>query len=82
MARRLSWGLIVGGAVTSLPWLVSKTNIEPLWPVNLLLAPGTGVALLLSGNAHDYNMTLVLAVNVAFYALLTYSLLRKRGDRA
>ena len=82
MAWQLSLGLIVGGAVTSLPWLVSKMNIEALWPVNLLLTPGTVVAVVLSGNVHDYSMTLVLAVNVAIYALLTYVFLRARREKA
>jgi hypothetical protein len=81
MALRLSVALMVGSAVTSLPWLASKINAEVLWPTAFLWTPGTMVALVLSGNVHDYSMTVLVAVNVIFYASVTYLFLHVKNHR-
>jgi hypothetical protein len=79
---RLILGLLVGAAVTSLPWLVSRLGIESLWPINILHMPGTIVALIFSGwNVHTYDFSLLLAANVVFYTGLTYALLSIREKR-
>ena len=78
IALRLSVAFLVGGGITSLPWLASKINAEVLWPVALLWMPGTIVALVLSGNVHDYSMTVLVAANVIFYASVTYLFLRMK----
>jgi hypothetical protein len=81
MARQGGLGIIVGGAVTSVPWLVSKLDNEALWPVNLLDAPGLLASFALSGNVHNFSITFALVVNVLFYASLTYLFLRTRGKK-
>ncbi len=76
---RLLVGFVVGGAITSLPWLVSKLDIEALWPVNFVMLPGSVVALVFSaGNVHTYNLTVMLVANVILYAAGTYFALRSR----
>jgi hypothetical protein len=82
MARQVALGIIVGCAITSVPWLASKLNYEGFWPFNFLWFPGLIAAVALSGNVHTYSFTMALAVNVTFYASLTYLLLRirKRKD--
>jgi hypothetical protein len=76
MARQVALGIIVGCAITSVPWLVSKLNYEGLWPFNFLWFPGLFAAVALSGNVHAYSLIMALAVNVTFYASLTYLLVR------
>lgn len=78
IARQVALGIVVGGAVTSLPWLVSKLNYEGLWPLNFLWFPGLIAAVALSGNVHTYSFTMALAVSLIFYASLTYLILRAR----
>lgn len=78
MARQLALGIIVGCAVSSVPWLVSKLNYERLWPLNFLDLPGLIASVALSGNVHTYSMTLALVINATFYASLTYLFLRTR----
>jgi hypothetical protein len=82
MARQVALGIIVGCAITSAPWLVSKLNYEGFWPLNFLWVPGLIAALALSGNVHTYSFTMALAVNVTFYGSLTYLLLRIRKKKA
>jgi len=68
--------------VTALPWLVSKLDIEWLWPIDFLELPGGMVAIILSGgNIHNYNLTVLLAANVVLYAGLIYKLLSVREKR-
>ena len=74
--RCFSLALFIGGAVTVVPWLMR--NFEALWPINLLLAPGAIVAVLISGNVHDYSQLVLYAVSLAFYSFFTYILLRAR----
>jgi len=77
--KRLGWGLLVGASVTSLPWLVSKLNVEALWPITFLQTPGTVVALIFSGwNVHTYDPSLLYAANIVFYTGLIYVLLSMR----
>ena len=64
--------VIVGAAITSLPWVMSKINIEGLWPINFVLTPGFIVAFLVSGNVHDLSLLLALAVTAAFWSWLSY----------
>ena len=76
---RLLAGFAVGGVITSLPWLVSKLDIEALWPINFVMLPGSVIALVFSaGNVHTYNLTLMLVSNVILYAAGVYFLLRSR----
>jgi hypothetical protein len=78
MIERLTAGLLVGGAATSIPWLLR--NHEALWPVNFLTAPGMIVAVLLAGgNIHNYSLSLALVANVGLYALATYFFPRRWG---
>ena len=81
MTRHLAFGIIVGCGITSLPWLGSKLNSETLWPLNFLDLPGLIASIALTGNAHDYSMSMALAVNVIFYGSLTYLFLRIRKKR-
>jgi len=78
--RVASFGLIVGGAVTSLPWLASQLNRDDFWPVNLFLAPGMVVCLVMSaGNVHDYSLAVVLIANIFLYAVATFLALKMLG---
>jgi len=79
-ARLLILGVIVGCAITSLPWLVSKLNYEALWPINFLDLPDGIVAVLLSGNVHTYSLSVLLVGNVGFYACLTYLSFRNKAE--
>ena len=77
-----SWffGFLVGAAITTLPWLVSKLDYEALWPVNFVMLPGLTVAVILSGgNVHNYSLIVSIAANVILYAAATYLVLRARG---
>jgi hypothetical protein len=76
--RRWFIGLLVGSAITSLPWLVSKLDFEALWPINLVMIPGILVAIVSAGNVHTYNELVLLIANTAFYAAGTYLVLRLR----
>jgi hypothetical protein len=68
-------GLVVGCAITALPWLAR--NHETLWPINFLELPGAIVAVLLAGgNIHNYSFTVLLLANIVFYAGITYLCLR------
>ncbi len=82
LARQVALGIIVGCAVTSVPWLVSKLNNDKFWPFNFLWLPGLTAAIALGGNMHTYNFTLALSVNVIFYASLVFLLLRIRKKKA
>jgi hypothetical protein len=74
--ERLTVGLLVGGAATSIPWLLR--NHEALWPANFLTAPGMVVAVLLAGgNIHNYSLNIALVANVGLYASATYFFLRR-----
>ncbi len=79
---RLGWGLLVGVAVTALPWIVSRLDIKALSPINFLDTPGIFVALIFSGwNVHTYDPSLLFGANVAIYAGLVYLLLSMRARR-
>jgi hypothetical protein len=72
---------IIGSAITTLPWLVSRANIDGLWGVDVVLMPGMIVGLVVSHNVHDYSLPVVLIVSAAFYTWLVYLLLRRRASR-
>jgi hypothetical protein len=72
---------IIGSAITTLPWLVSRANIDGLWGVDVVLLPGMIVGLVISRNVHDYSLPVVLIVSAAFYTWLAYLLLRRRASR-
>jgi hypothetical protein len=75
-AVRLLVSGLVGCAVTSLPWLASKTNEEGLWLVDILLMPGMIVGLVLSRRVHDISFSVVLFVSAVFYSWIAYLCLR------
>ena len=78
--RRWIFGFLAGGAITALPWIVSKLGYEALWPVNFVMLPGGIVALILNGgNVHTYSLKVVIAANVILYSAGTYLVLRARG---
>jgi hypothetical protein len=80
--RRWVFGFLVGGAVTTLPWLVSRLDYEVLWPVNFVMIPGGVVALILSGgNVQTYSLPVLVTANVILYATATYLVLRARGSQ-
>ena len=81
-ARRLSLALFFGVLAASLPWLVSRIGYETLWPINFLMIPGTAIALLISGNVHDYSINVVFVVNTLFYGVVSFLLLRVCGRKA
>jgi hypothetical protein len=79
---RLGWGLLVGVAVSALPWIVSRLDISFLSPVTFLDMPGVFVALIFSGwNVHTYDPSLLFGANVVIYAGLVYLLLSMRTRR-
>jgi hypothetical protein len=80
-SKRLAIGLLVGTAITAVPWLVSKLDYEGLWPINFLLLPGTIVGMIGSGgNVHLISLYVLNTSNVIAYALLTYWLLSRKRN--
>lgn len=80
MIRRIALGLLVGGVITSVPWLVNKLDIEALSLVNSLDMPGAIVAIVLSGgNIHTYSLPVLLSANVLCYALAVFVWLRRKS---
>jgi hypothetical protein len=77
--QRWCIGFLVGSTISSLPWLVSQLDIEWLWPVNLVMIPGTVIAIASAGgNVHTYNEVVLLAANVMVYTVGTYLVLKHR----
>lgn len=77
--RRWLISFAVGGAITSLPWLVSKLDVDWLWPINFAWLLGSVVALIFSaGNVHTYSLPVLLIANVVLIATITYFVLRSR----
>jgi hypothetical protein len=78
VVTRLLISGLVGAALSSLPSLASKADIEGvgLSTVNLLMLPGFIVAISVSRNVHDYSLPVVLSVSTLFYAWITYLALR------
>jgi hypothetical protein len=73
MLKRIALGLLVGGMITSVPWLVNKLDIEALSLVNSLDMPGAIVAIVFSGgNIHTYSLPVLLSANVLCYALAVF----------
>jgi hypothetical protein len=74
---RVACAAIIGSAITSLPWLVSKADVDWLWGVDLLLMPGMVVGLAISRNVHTYSLPVVLVASGVSYSWLAYLLLRR-----
>jgi hypothetical protein len=62
---------IIGSAITTLPWLVSRANIDGLWGVDVVLIPGMIVGLVISRNVHDYSLPVVLIVSACVLHLVS-----------
>jgi hypothetical protein len=77
--RRWLFGFAVGGAVTSLPWLATKSGIASFSTVDIVMLPGAVVALAFNGNVHDYSLAVLVVANVILYAIGTYFVLKFRG---
>jgi uncharacterized protein (DUF2062 family) len=81
--KRLGYGLVVGMAVASLPWLLTKLNIAVLLYLLLLDWPGNLIALALGGwNARPSTVFLAFSTNLAFYTAVTYRLLARFETRS
>ena len=75
-------GVLLGCAITALPFAVSKLNYEQLWPVNIVELPGAIVAILADGgNFHTYNPTVLSVANAGIYAVIFYFCLRPKKKR-
>jgi len=71
--------LLLGCAITALPFAVSRLNYEGLWLINFVEMPGGIAAVLLSGgNIHTYSFTVMVVANASFYWLVLYLLLRAK----
>src|SRR5579863_2873889 len=75
---QLVGALLIGCAVTSLPWLAGMTSNEALQSgVSLLLLPGMFVGLLVGhGGVHDASWPAVLVGSAIFWAWIAYLCLR------
>jgi hypothetical protein len=80
---RLVAALLIGCAVTSLPWLASMTDNEALLTtVSLLYLPGMFVGMLVGhGGVHDASWPAVLVASALFWAWIAYLSLRWQRHR-
>jgi hypothetical protein len=75
--------LLIGCAITSLPWLTSMTNNDALQTgVSVLLLPGIIVGLLVGhGGMHDASWPATLVASGIFWAGMAYLSLRWYSKR-
>jgi hypothetical protein len=75
MIKHLTTALLIGSAVSSLPWLLRGHGAFAF--TELLLIPGLIFAVVLAGgNVHTYSLTVTFVASAGFYALLAYFYLR------